>query len=459
MKKLSLLLILVASGFLYAQQLPETLWNDVAQTTWYDENVDFFEIATAEDLAGLSVLVADGNDFNNKTITLTNHINLDGNLWQPVGPDIDNSFSGNFDGNGFIISNLIINQPETMFVGFFGSVLNAEFKNVIIDGAIIYGKSDVGTLVANLSTNSLIENSSVTNGYVQSNLGATTGGLVGGFLINATIRSSSFSGEVHGGNQIGGLVGTAWDTTLIEESFSEGLVQGNNIVGGLVGFTTMNFPPAPDTRNIVRNSYSRSNVVAAGAMAGGLYGSPETNAGIENCYSTGTVEAQGEFGGSIGKIMYDTYVTNTFWDSESSNLTEGIGDYIPNPEISVESKTTEEMKSEEMVSLLNADQGSIWTIDPEKNDGYPILTSTTLSVPTPVQAVELVIFPTITDRSLQLQSEISGSYSIIDITGRVFMTNNFDNTATIDVSALQSGSYLMVINYNNQKITKRFIKK
>src|SRR5699024_3780089 len=118
----------------------------------------------------------------------------------------------------YTISNLTVNQPEDDFVGFFGSVLNAEITNVRIDGAIIYGKSTVGGLVANLSTNSSIENSSIINGFVQCEegfYGGIAGGLVGGLLTYSSVRASSFSGEVHGGHQIGGLVGTAWDTTMI----------------------------------------------------------------------------------------------------------------------------------------------------------------------------------------------------------------------------------------------------
>lgn len=461
MKQLSLFLSLLTTGFLFSQDLPETLWNDLAQTDWYDETQTQFEISNAEDLAGLSVLVADGNDFDGKTILLTADIDLDGNLWTSVGPEINASFSGTFDGNDFTVSNVIINQPENDFAGFFGSVLNAEIKNIKIQGAIVYGKSTVGGLVANLSTNSSIENSSITDGFVQCEIGqygGIAGGLVGGLLTNSTVKSSSYSGEVHGGDQIGGLVGTAWDTTLIEESFSEGLVHGDNIVGGLVGYTTMNFPPNPDSRNIVRNCYSRSNVVATGVMAGGLYGTPETNGGIENSYSTGTVEAAEEFGGSIGKILYDTYVTNTYWDTESSNMTEGIGDYTPDPEVSVEGKTTEEMKSEEMVSLLNADQDPVWTIDENKNDGYPILISTTLSAPSYVHVSQIVIFPSVTDHLLNIESEVSGSYSIIDMTGKMILQGDFDKTNTIDVSAFQSGTYMIVFEHENRKTTKRFIK-
>lgn len=194
-------------------------------------------------------------------------------------------------------------------------------------------------------------------------------------------------------------------------------------------------------------------------MAGGLYGSPETNAGIEYCYSTGTVVAAEDFGGSIGKIMYDTFVNNTFWDIESSNMTEGIGEYVPGPDVNVEGKTTEEMKREEMVGLLNGEQGEIWTIDPNKNDGYPILNSGILSVPNHQPSSTVAVYPTVTADFIRLESDFSGNFRIVDMAGKVLTTGKFDKTKTIDVSDLQAGVYLMVIQNRADKTVKRFIKK
>lgn len=274
------------------------------------------------------------------------------------------------EGNNHVISNVFVNRPENDFSGLFGAVISAEIKNLKIDHAIIHGQGTVAALTANLSTYSLVENCHVTNSKIYSAEGwggGIAGGIAGGLLSNSTIKKSSYSGEVHGGDQIGGLVGTAWDTTLIEESFSEGLVSGGNIVGGLVGYCTMNFPPAPNTTNVVRNSYSRANVVGEGFAIGGFYGSPETNGAIENCYSTGTVNApnaDGSAGGFIGSIINNTTVSNAYYDSESREMTNAIGEYDENdPDIFVEAKTTEIMKSQEMVDLLNADQEGIWTID------------------------------------------------------------------------------------------------
>ncbi len=461
-KKLLYLLAIFAISVVQAQDLPVTEWKNLAETDWYSETESSFEISTAETLAGLSLLVSEGTTFEGKTIELIANIDLDGNLWTPIGPDIDNSFMGTFNGNDHVISNLIVNQPDEDFAGLFGSVLNASFHNIHLDGTTIYGKFTVGSLVANLSSHSLMENCTVINGYVQCQLGwggGAAGGVIGGLLSGSAVKKTSFSGEVHGGDQIGGLVGTAWDTTLIEECFSEGLVSGGNIVGGLVGFTTMNFPPNPDSRNILKNSYSRANVIATGINAGGLYGSPETNAGIENCYSTGTVQGQQPFGGSIGKIMYDTFVSNTYWNTESSCLEIGIGEYTPEPDISVTGRTTAEMKTEEFVAMLNNNE-NIWSIDPDKNDGYPILFSQPLSTTTfDAVGVDFVIFPTLTLDHLNLETSLTGSYAVLDMMGKVLLKNDFDKNTRIDVSNLQSGHYLITVQENGKTYTKRFIKR
>lgn len=460
-RKLSLLIVFLAVGLVRAQDLPTTLWSDLAQTDWYSDSEDNFTLSTAEEFAGLSVLVSDGTTFENKTIELGATIDLDGHLWTPVGTMIEKSFKGTFDGNDYIISNLIVNQPDRDFAGLFGSVLGATITNVHIDGAIVFGQSTVGGLVANLSTDSSVENSSIINGSISCATGwygGIAGGLVGGLLTRSSVKKSSFSGTVNGGDQIGGLVGTAWDTTLIEESFSEGLVSGDNIVGGLVGFTTMNFPPNPNSRNYVKNSYSRSNVIATGMRAGGLYGSPETNGSIENSYSTGTVSATETFGGSIGNIMYDTPVFNTFWDVESSGVNDGIGEYTPGDDISVIGKTTEEMKTDDFLQLLDNGQ-NLWIINPEMNDGYPILAHQALGVSEiSFSNFEARIFPTIANDVLHILSNVTGGFKIVDMTGKVLLSNHFNSNTTLNVSALQNGIYIIVIESGKQRISRRFIK-
>lgn len=468
LRKLSLLVFLFVAYAASAQTMPETEWINHADTSWYDENLDSFDISDAESFAGITVLVQDGNSFQSKTINITSDIDLGAHLWLPIGTSIDLAFKGNVEGNEHTISNLFVNRPSNDFSGLFGAVVSSEIKNLNVDQAIVHGQGTVAVLTANLSTNSLVENCHVTNGEVYSELGwggGIAGGIAGGLLSGSTIKKSSYSGEVHGGDQIGGLVGTAWDTTLIEESFSEGLVSGGNIVGGLVGYCTINFPPMPNTTNIVRNSYSRANVVGTGFAVGGFYGSPESNGAIENCYSTGTVDApnaDGAAGGFIGNIINNTTVSNAYYDSESSVMANAIGEYDEqDPNISVEGKTTAEMKSQEMVDLLNADQDGIWSLDADRNDGYPILANIILSVEDFVSNQnEAIIYPSISETSINLVTTTPSEFTLVDANGRVLDKGVIgSNEVNYDVSHLSSGVYLVIFESNSQKTIKRFIRK
>lgn len=468
LRKLSLLVFLFATYVATAQTMPETEWIDYADTSWYDEALDSFDISDAESFAGISALVQDGNNFESKTINITADIDLGEHLWLPIGTNINSAFKGSVEGNEYTISNLFVNRPNNDFSGLFGAVLSTEIKNLNVDHAIVHGRGTVAVLTANLSTNSLVENCHVTNGKVYSEAGwngGIAGGIAGGLLSNSTIKKSSYSGEVHGGDQIGGLVGTAWDTTLIEESFSEGLVSGDNVVGGLVGYCTWNFPPQPNTTNVVRNSFSRANVVATGIAAGGFYGSPEMNAAIENCYSTGTVDApnaEGSAGGFIGKVIQETTVSNSYYDSESSEMANAIGEYNEeDPNISVETKTTVEMKSQEMVDLLNGDQEEIWTIDENVNDGYPILANITLSVDDFISIQnKAIIYPSISETSINLVTTTPSEFTIVDANGKVLDKGVTDsNEVNYNVSHLSSGVYLVIFESNSQKTVKRFIRK
>lgn len=466
-KKIPFLVILFVAFVAKSQDLPVTQWTDNADVTWYDESQSTFDISDAASFAGISVLVEAGNNFEGKTINFTSDIDLGAHLWLPIGTSVNLAFKGNVEGNDHVISNLFVNRPDMDFGGLFGALINSEIKNLNIDTAIVYGQGTVAALTANLSTNSLVENCHVINSKVYSVMGwngGIAGGIAGGLLIGSKIKKSSYSGEVYGGNQIGGLVGTAWDTTLIEECFSEGLVSGDDIVGGLVGYCTWNFPPAPNTTNVVKNSYSRANVVATGIGAGGFYGSPEINGAVENCYSTGTVTAPnagGAAGGFIGKIIQQTTVINSYFDTESSGMTEGIGEFNPDPNIVVVGKTTNEMKSQALVDQLNAGQGNVWSIDPNLNDGYPVLVSSLLASTEfdPVQN-EVIIYPTISATSINLRSNVPSEFIVTDVNGRILDKGKIQSSeVNYNVSHLNSGIYFVIFENHSQRTVKRFIRK
>ncbi len=456
--------VLTFSSGVYAQNFPQTKWVDSADTTWYDSSQNSFDISDASSFAGLAVMVSHGNDFEGKTINITADIDLSGNLWLPVGTDIAHSFKGDVNGQGHTISNVMVNRPNKDFSGLFGSVISMHIKDLKIDSAVVYGNSTVGALVANLSTNSTAVNCHVTNGYVHCEdgmYGGIAGGLVGGLLTNSSISQSSFSGEVHGGDQLGGLVGTTWDSTLVEESYSAGLVSGGNIVGGLIGYTTMNFPPDPNVHNVVKNCYSRADVIASGSYAGGLFAFPETTGVIKNCYSTGTVSAAGNFGGSIGAIQGASSVSNTYFDTESSGLANGIGLNNSSLNVDITGKTTAEMKTQALVDSLNVNQGNIWNIDPAINDGYPFLVGNTLAVEKwSVKKIAVMLYPTVSNTLVNFKVKEKTHFTIMNLSGRILDQGVISKGSfAYNISQLTSGMYMVIFKQGRHKVTKRFIKK
>ena len=84
------------------------VWDGMtADTSWYDDTSGEFPIADAGDLAGVSKLAAEGETFEDKTLTLTDDIDLDNEKWVPI-----QSFKGEFDGNGKTISGLKLDATE-----------------------------------------------------------------------------------------------------------------------------------------------------------------------------------------------------------------------------------------------------------------------------------------------------------------------------------------------------------
>lgn len=126
------------------------VWVGTVDTSWYDASKDTFEIRTAAELAGLAALVngtakdAEGNpiaavNFKGKTIKLTADIDLNNQVWTPIGNG--NSvfaFSGTFNGDGYTISGL--NVPDTNAPGLFGYIFGT-VQNLIVKGSVTVGEN------------------------------------------------------------------------------------------------------------------------------------------------------------------------------------------------------------------------------------------------------------------------------------------------------------------------------
>lgn len=460
-KYLFLTLFMSVVAISYAQVFPTTNWSDNTDVSWYDDNNTSFTISTAEAFAGLSQLVEQGNDFVGKTITVGADINLNEHLWTPIGTGVDFPFSGTIDGGNFTISNLWINLPNDDFVGLVGQSLGGTFSNIVLQGVNILALDTAGSVVANLSVNSTMENCHASNASV-TGTGFNIGGLVGGSLTQSHIAGCSFIGDVIGDSQVGGVVGTAWDNANVIECYSEGTVSGGFLIGGLIGYCTFAFDPG--TQNIVDNSYSRATITATFGRAGGLYGGSDGSLVLLNSYATGNVTAPEFVGGIIGAWGFgEISVTNTFFDVDTSQLTDGVGGFLgPTASFDITGRTTPEMKNTEIVTLLNAGSvGTPWSIDPNTNDGYPILTRFLSVYDLDFNTSSVKVYPTIFDTDIHINSNVTlTSYDMYSISGALALKGSLINKTTIDTASLQAGVYLLNLNSaNGSFITKKVVKK
>ena len=157
---------------------------------------DPYKISTADNLKQLVTDVNGGNTYSEKYFQLTQDITLSGE-WTPIG-DMENMFSGTFDGNGKTIYGLSITSSQNMAVGLFGAV-SGNVKNLHVFGDITITSSTIGGC----------------------------GGIVG-FFTSGTISSCSFVGDISitsNSDQAGatacGIAGTMMSGT-ISDCYSAG---------------------------------------------------------------------------------------------------------------------------------------------------------------------------------------------------------------------------------------------
>ncbi len=129
--------------------------------------------------------------------------------WLPIGTSTT-PFSGHFDGNGKIISNLTINRPTTQDVGFFGCIGAAIISNVTIDEANVIGSDYTGGLIGRVFSSSgrCSINNTCTHGTIVGN--ENVGGLIGrigntSYSSQHIITNCSTNVNINGSNNIGGL--------------------------------------------------------------------------------------------------------------------------------------------------------------------------------------------------------------------------------------------------------------
>lgn len=220
-------------------------WDGTADTAWYDATQTEFVLKNAEELAGLSSLVADGISFANTTIKLDRDLDLMDLNFTPVG-NWDNVFEGDFDGQGHIIYNLYINDTALEGAGLIGVAQNAVIKGICVENVNIDAYSMVATIVGSPYTGCTVSDCHVTGDVNIVAEFAYAGGIVGYGYMNidncSVIADGTGTITAKERNAVGGI--SAW---LLEGNFSLTNCTVKNLnmtgwanVGGLTGFVHYN---------------------------------------------------------------------------------------------------------------------------------------------------------------------------------------------------------------------------
>jgi hypothetical protein len=302
----------------------------------------------------------------------------------PIAPDTSTSFNyqgtpftGVFDGDNHIISNLAVTAPGNDYLGLFGNIAAAGLiKNLGVENANVLGRDFVGGLAGNNS-------GTIRNCHSIGSISGSryVGGLIGDTITYNAPQSSDIAdcyakGEVTASIlNVGGLSGTNWGN--LSNCFADCTVLGNNSVGGLVGLNygaitqcfaagavsgSENVGGLAGVNNrmggIILNSFSTGNV-SGSTRIGGLVGTNYDT--ITNCYAAGDVEGIIIVGGLAGELWGGAAFNACFWDIQSSGLTDGVGSLDPDP-AGVTGTNTSLMQTLSTFTAAEWDFAGVWAI-------------------------------------------------------------------------------------------------
>ena len=315
--------------------------------------------------------------------------------WIPIGY-VNNSWSGNMDGQGHTISHLYIKTAQN-FVGLFGHTYGATIQDLIFDNAKVENVSTTNTKTtytgilagyAYASTNSPahIKGIKTTNNCTV--IGQQiTGGIVGYAKIN--LENCDNHSSVKGTDNVGGIAGSSIERN-IRRSTNYGTVENNNTsIGGIIG-------NAYGTS--IEDCANYGKISSTGWYTGGIAGQTVANCSIQNVFSYGDVTNTNEVPGIIIGYVEGTltakgivaYNKEALLNNSSENIKKVVGrgsltfeDGKEEADV-VKAFTQQQIKSGEVAWLLNGStsvptEGStlVWYQKLGDNaDAYPVLKST-----------------------------------------------------------------------------------
>lgn len=370
--------------------------NSWADTTTEPEMIDnVYQITNANELAWIAKQVnnSEGMKYKRIDVVLKNDIDLAGRTWDAIGQD--QSYRGNFDGNGHVIKNLYVYDNEGA-AGLFGSVQQSEIKDLTVTGTLESEGNNAAARavyaggIAGIAENTTFRDcvSEVTfNSKVKTPEGTSLAQLNYGGIAGEVIREVNFERCINKGNingqycrAIGGIVADMdyySKTTKFTECANLGDIYLNVRytynnggkdtavigVGGIIGVTR--------DREVIIDKCYNSGKIHGVENIGGIAGLVEKGAKfkITNSYNSGKVTAEKYLCGAIaGKVFSGEYQEDIYVLKDSS--AKGIGMIIIGNRIDTVNK--DELADIKTVEKLN-DGSDIFIVSfAGLNDGLPL---------------------------------------------------------------------------------------
>ena len=355
------------------------------QTAGFDNSSTAFGVANS--LKTSTILLTNNIDFKDES-TLPNR--QGSTNFEAIGRSNESlRFEGDFNGQSFTISNIIIEGSDN-YQGLFGS-MHGNLTNLNVDNFSISGNMNVGGVVgyfgrtdgqaktlSNVNVDNMIINGGVYVGGVVGYLGWSNVNLI---EVNQTTATTITGSQQVGGiaGVIGGIVSNCYNTGTIKGIYTidlesyDGKPSSSINIGGIGGYSNYidreNISPNyqnPDAVSIfaeVYNCWNSGNVYAelvsgkvarniggiigykyqgplsgcyntatiglsshtSSTLVGGLFGYAE--GGIANCFNTGAVYANTCAGGIAGQTQYPT-ISNCYNTGTVTVKTEQAGGLV-----------------------------------------------------------------------------------------------------------------------------------
>lgn len=270
------------------------------------------------------------------------NIDLTGVDYEPIGYTDEAYFSGNYDGNNFIVSNATSTGKQDSYgqatVGIFGFIAEAKIENVYVKNVNF---SATGKLAYGIA-----------GGLVGASLGSS---ITNCFVEDSVIESNR---KPDANNCAGGIVGLSSGGSL------EKCISNNNIItshaygGGLVGEISDDYDDMIAIKDCAVANCKVTTMVANGqgtSYAGGFVGGIFFNtAEVTNCYvyNTNIVTQKGTYTGT-GVYFGDVYRNGSYTsDINMTNCYYGECGSVSDNIFTASSKSKEEFENGTVAGLL-----------------------------------------------------------------------------------------------------------